>query len=192
MILPDLLILRHGETEWNAVGRMQGALDSALTATGRAQAAAMGDLLCRIGVSPATHAARISPLGRTRTTAEIALGPLGLGWVEDRHLVEIDMGDWSGLTRDEIVTGWNLEPDAPWFDLYERIPNGESLPALMSRAAAALAAIDRPTVIVTHGVTSRALRAVALGLGLDGLRDLPGGQGVIHRVRHCQMEEIWP
>ena len=50
MIYPDLLILRHGETEWNLAGRMQGAMDSPLTAKGRAQAAAQARLLARHGI----------------------------------------------------------------------------------------------------------------------------------------------
>lgn len=190
--LPDLLILRHGETEWNREGRMQGRLDSPLTPEGRAQARLLGRMLRRLGVTPDSHAALTSPQPRASITADLALVPLGFGITADPDLVEIDMGRWAGLTRAEILARWPGPPDEDWIALYARVPDGESFDALFARAESVLARIVRPSVIVTHGVTSRFLRAAALGLGRQGVADLPGGQGVIHRIRDGGHETIAP
>jgi probable phosphoglycerate mutase len=176
MPLPDLFILRHGETDWNRAGRMQGGLDSPLTDLGRAQARAMGAALARHGVGPATHHILSSPQGRCVTTAQLAFDR---DPAPDPRLVEIAMGDWAGLTTAEIAARWPGPQGEDFMALYARVPNGESFASLSARCHALLATLDRPTVIVTHGMTSRFLRALALGLDPA---DVPGGQGVIHHL----------
>ncbi|TNC73801.1 histidine phosphatase family protein [Rubellimicrobium roseum] len=156
-------MLRHGETEWNRQGRFQGLLDSDLTDRGRAQAVAMGAMLRSLGVSGASHAARTSPQGRARVTAQLALAGTGLSAQDDPRLVEIGMGDWTGLCRLEIDARWPGPAGEALFDFYARCPGGETLEAVAARAASVLADLDRPTVIVTHGITLRMLCALALG-----------------------------
>ncbi|MEM6277220.1 MAG: histidine phosphatase family protein, partial [Pseudomonadota bacterium] len=66
--------------------------------------------------------------------------------------------------------------------LYEAAPGGEGLTALEHRCRAFLDDLAGPAVLVTHGITGRMLRALWLGLGQDGLDDLPGGQGVVFHL----------
>ncbi len=182
-MLPPLYVLRHGETEWNRDARMQGGLDSPLTPLGRAQSVAMGRALRAAGVGEQTHDALCSPQGRARDTAVLALGALGIHARADERLREIAMGRWAGLARSDIALRWPGPEDEGLVDFYARAPGGEGFAALWARVGAVLADIRRPTVIVTHGMTSRALRGRALGLSVDRIGDLPGGQGVVFEIR---------
>ncbi|WP_299145221.1 histidine phosphatase family protein [uncultured Tateyamaria sp.] len=179
MTYPDLLILRHGETEWNREGRMQGEMDSPLTDTGRAQAEAQGRLLA--GLDLDGWALWSSPQGRARATAEIALP--GRDVSTDPRLSEITMGAWTGVRRAEIALQrpqlFDHHGDLTWYD---EAPGGEGLEALYVRTGAFLATLRGPAVLVTHGITSRMLRCHALGLEPGAFADLPGGQGVVYAV----------
>ena len=181
--LPELLVIRHGETVWNRESRWQGHLDSPLTELGKRQARELGWLLADMGVTPATHEMRVSPQGRARATAKLIAGITGHGIFEDDRLREIGVGDFTGKTREEILAAAGLGADAHFLEAYARAPQGETFDAVMARVTDLLADLSRPVVLVTHGITSRFLRTAALGLGLDRLDELPGGQGVIHRIR---------
>ena len=180
--LPELFILRHGETEWNRARRWQGVLDSPLTEKGRAQAVAMGEMLREAGVTATSHQILSSPQGRALETARLALAPLGAEIRPDPLLREISVGDWAGLTADEIDARWPGPEDEGFLDRYARAPGGEPFDQLWERVGAVLAGLAGPTVIVTHGITSRFLRTRAMGLTLSDLDELPGGQGVIFRI----------
>jgi probable phosphoglycerate mutase len=188
--LPELIVLRHGETVWNREGRMQGACDSPLTARGVAQARAQGGLLAALGVRAGTFRAFSSPQGRARATADLALAPLGLAAVADARLREIGTGLWAGLTRADIEARWPGPPDEGLLAFYDRAPQGEGLAAAAARLADFLSGLDGPTVVVTHGLTSRLLRALALGLPPAAAEHLPGGQGVVHRIRAGRHEVL--
>ncbi len=190
MALPDLFILRHGETEWNREGRYQGWLDSPLTARGEDQARRMGAHLAHLGIGAATHAIRVSPAGRAQATARLAFAQAA--WTTLDDLREIGMGDWSGATRADLVARGALAEGAGMLDLYATVPGGESFDGLWERAGRVLAAISGPTILVTHGITSRFLRTRALGLSLDRLAEAEGGQGVIFRLTQGRCERIEP
>ena len=181
MSYPDLFILRHGETEWNLAKRVQGERDSPLTPLGRAQAAAQGRLLARFGISG--WDVWTSPQGRAVDTARIALGAESPAMRHDPRLAEITMGRWSGMYRHDIAAVaphlFATPDDLAWYD---HAPDGEGLEALYHRAGAFLAELTGPSVIVTHGITSRMLRCHALGLGPDAFDTLPGGQGVVYHL----------
>ena len=176
-----LLILRHGETEWNREGRLQGALDSPLTDLGRAQAARQGRLLRDFGVTG--WAWRVSPKDRAMETARIASEGLGVDLSEDLRLVEIDVGAWTGLRRDDLV-----EENPQFFEMmdemlwYDHAPGGEGLIAVAKRAEQFLSDLDGPTIVVPHGITSRILRCLALGLDPMRFAERPGRQGVVYHV----------
>ena len=175
MTFPDLYILRHGETTWNAEGRMQGALDAPLTARGEAQARRQAAILGQADLTG--FSAYSSPQGRALTTAALAVVPhLRLVRTDDR-LCEIGVGDWQGRLRRELVTGDLVEGPDGDLSLYARAPGGEGFDRLEARCRDFLAGLTGPAVIVTHGITSRMLRAVALGQGQAGLAELGGGQG---------------
>ncbi|MEQ6247837.1 histidine phosphatase family protein [Sulfitobacter sp. HNIBRBA3233] len=174
---PDLYVLRHGETAWNAEGRLQGHLDSALTTEGRAQAARQAGILRNIDLSGADL--RSSPQGRAWETARTALA--GRGPIRSEPLLrEIGVGAWAGRRRDDIAATWPVPIEG--FELYEQAPEGEGFAALEARCRLLLQRLDRPTVLVTHGMTSRMIRAIALGLGRAGVADVDGGQGVVFHI----------
>ena len=154
-----LLLARHGQSEWNAVGRWQGHADPALSETGERQAVAAAEA---IGMVDAIVA---SDLERARRTAEIIADVLGVGPVEVEPLFkERDVGEWSGLTRAEIEERW------PGYLDDRRRPDGwESDEAVLDRALEAIAgvALRHPgsdVLVVTHGGL---IYAVERHLGLD-------------------------
>ncbi|MCB5198311.1 histidine phosphatase family protein [Loktanella sp. TSTF-M6] len=187
MTYPDLYILRHGETFWNAEGRMQGHLNSPLTPRGVAQAHAQAALLARANLTG--FAFYTSPLGRAVQTAAIALGPLATTIRTDDRLMEIDVGAWQGCLRRNLVTGDLVEGPDGDVTLYARAP-GEGLAALTARAQAFLDDLDCPAVVVCHGIISRVLRRLVLGLGPEALADLPGGQGNVFYLSQGRQEEL--
>ncbi|MFC2967992.1 histidine phosphatase family protein [Acidimangrovimonas pyrenivorans] len=188
---PLLLILRHGQTTWNRDGRMQGQLDSPLTARGRAQAVEQGKILRAEGVT-AEWDFFTSPLGRARHTAELALEGLAAAR-PDARLAEIHMGDWQGLSRDEVAARW---PGAGYdeerlLDWYDSAPGGEGVAAITARCAAFLSELRRPTVVVTHGITSRFLRAALTGGDPARMTSPGGGQGLVARVADGRQDWLW-
>jgi probable phosphoglycerate mutase len=179
---PDLMIMRHGETEWNREGRMQGALDSDLTPLGRQQAAAQRAILKRVGIDG--WRVLSSPQGRALQTAQIAVAGLGEIKIDDR-LAEITVGTWSGCLRQDCLA--ELPSDAVVEDtpdgalaLYEYAPDGEGFVALRIRARSLLDSLTEPTVLVTHGITSRMLRSVVLGQPTEKLGKFTSSQGVVY------------
>ncbi len=178
---PPIAVLRHGETEWNVSGRMQGHLDSPLTALGLQQAQAQRRLLAEFITDD--WAIRSSPQGRALHTAAIACSGLAQWIRTDDRLAEIDLGAWSGDHKDTIKSRVRAAQGAlpgP-LDHYAHTP-GENFIDLQVRCKAVLDDLSTPTVLVTHGITSRMIRLIAQGLPLEMIAELPGGQGNIHVV----------
>ena len=147
-----LLLVRHGESEWNAAGRWQGWGDPPLTDLGRQQAARAAEALA----GSVDHVAT-SDLARARQTADILASALGIGDVDvDPDLRELDVGEWTGLTNDELVERF---PDeiARWRNGPRTAPpRGEHYDAFGERIARGLgrlaAAHPRGSVVVVaHG-----------------------------------------
>lgn len=179
---PEILVLRHGETEWNAIHRMQGRLNSPLTAKGHQQAADQHATLSGQDLSGFRFFA--SPQGRAFQTAAIALSGLADHIETTDALCEIDMDIWAGKTLDQVFAQMGVDPaDHRPFDIYNWIPGGEKLPGLFLRCQQFLENLEAPAVLVTHGVTSRCLRLIAMGRKVEDLFEIPGGQGVVHRVK---------
>lgn len=179
-----IYLLRHGQTDFNAEGRYQGQKDSPLTAIGRDQAVALAGLLRPLLPPEARIVA--SPLGRAMETATLFRSALGLACEieQDRRLMEVGMGAWDGLTRAEIATRWprHRKGDGHWMF---RGPGGESFEALSQRLAEALAdhaARGGQTVIVSHAVAGRVLRALHVGLGRDEALALEAPQDAAFRL----------
>ncbi|MDA8747343.1 histidine phosphatase family protein [Litoreibacter sp.] len=184
MGLPKLYILRHGETEWNVQGRMQGALDSPLTVKGQAQARAQCDILKRELCTDMQWVS--SPMGRAVETAKIAMDGFDATLTIDARLREIEMGDWTGKTRVEILT---KRPDLPGLSFYDAAPGGEGITLLTQRMQAFLEQLQAPSVLITHGITSRILRCLATGRDPAQFDEIGGGQGIVYQVEtgHQQM-----
>ncbi len=188
-----ILLVRHGETEWNRIGRYQGWSDSPLTALGVAQARAIGR---RLAASPEAATAEIvaSPLGRACRTAEIIAECLGRAVPPrlDQRLREISLGSWDGLDRTEIRARapemFSGEGRHEW---YFRAPDGESYDGFAGRIAAWLGDIgDGPVIAVCHGVVTRVLRGLYAGLPRVAALRLPVPQDRIFRLADNRIEEI--
>lgn len=184
---PPFLILRHGETAWNASGRLQGHHNSDLTARGIAQACAQHALLA--GCDLTGYRAISSPQGRALRTAEIALQGLGPKIETDPALAEIGLGSWAGEDRAALMARTGA-PDG--FALYELAPGGEGFDALHARCTAFLATLESPAVLVTHGITSRMLQLVLTGRPAREVRDIGGGQGMVWRVAEGHQQPLSP
>jgi probable phosphoglycerate mutase len=156
-----IYFVRHGETDWNAEGRLQGQRDIPLNDLGRVQAEEAG-LKLRTTVPLIEDCLFVaSPLLRTRETMEIARRAMGLHptyYRTDDRLKELTFGSWEGLTWPDVVKldpasagarsrdKWNFAP-----------PGGESYAMLADRVRPAIAALDRDAVIVSHGGVARVL-----------------------------------
>jgi broad specificity phosphatase PhoE len=161
----EVLLARHGETEWNVSGRRQGRLDSPLTARGLAQAHRVADGLTGRPVD----AVFASPLGRATATAGVCAARFGAPVAEIADLAEIDHGRMSGLTNAEIIRRFPGAAARRATDKYRtRFPGGESYADADLRAAAALEYIAgtgaRHPLIVSHEMVGRMLLRNLLGL----------------------------
>lgn len=173
MTTTTLLLIRHGETAWNAEHRIQGHLDIPLSAAGIRQAARLADRLGREGVD----AVYSSELVRAWLTAEPLAARFGLEIRAETRLRERSFGLFEGLTLDEIAArhpasfrSWRAR-DPAWV-----MDGGESGQQLMDRVLAALqdivAAHPAETVaIVTHGGVLDVVYRAARGLGWDAPRE---------------------
>jgi len=175
-----IYVFRHGRTEWNAIERIQGALDSSLTEEGRAQARAVGvafrEELQVAGILPQDVALFASPLGRVRQTVALACAEAGIDIAPcrfDDRLREVTWGDWDGLTRIEIEQRWPgvlaERNDLKW---EHQPPGGESYAMAAPRAMAVLAdlvtaAATRPVAAFSHGAIGRLLRGAYARLQPD-------------------------
>ncbi|WP_312525943.1 histidine phosphatase family protein [Paracoccus sp. (in: a-proteobacteria)] len=181
---PDLYLMRHGQTIWNVEERMQGLLDSPLTELGlghaQRQAALVSALAQKQEIDLAAVGKFASTQGRAQHTAQIIFGDGG--FESDQRLVEIDVGAFTGaqikhlrISHPHIFTG-------PRYDWYNRTPDGEHFAALEARVRSFLEGLTSPAMIVTHGMTLRMIRVVALGLPVARIAEMPVRQGVIHLV----------
>lgn len=176
MTRPPIYFLRHGETDWNAAGRLQGRLDIPLNAKGRTQAQRNGGVLAELIEQPKDLFYVASPLARTRETMQIARDALklpGSGFAVDDRLMEIGFGDWEGLGWAEIKRDYAQEYAARNADGFgHQVPGGESYAMVMARVVAWLKDVTKPTVVVSHGGIMRCLRGHVLGLPNDAILHL--------------------
>lgn len=156
-----ILLVRHGESEWNASGRWQGQANPPLTDHGLHQARQAARAIGTV------DAIVSSSLDRAHTTAGVISDHLGVGPVRlDDRLMERDAGEWSGLTRSEIMEAWPgyLEDTTSGNPIRKRPPGWESDQSLLDRAIDALRALDDllgggDAVAVTHGGVMYAIEA---------------------------------
>lgn len=169
-----LLLLRHGETQWNHEGRIQGQGLLGLNATGRRQVRK----LARAVEREQPVALYTSPLLRARETAGIVGSRLGLSPIELPGLAEADVGDLDGLTGEEtriqfpgFLETWRANPGSV------TMPGGESMTQVQERAWRAVEWLHErhpkdAVAAVSHNFTIQALLCRLLGLPLDDFRRL--------------------
>ncbi len=173
-------IARHGETVFNASARMQGdLLDSPLTRTGFVQADAMGAGLARWLGTAQSLRLYVSPSGRALQTLAVICHHIGHDWFEaerDDRLKEIDVGTWAGRSYAEIIAEQGDIVDRPNQLFSVRPPGGEFYPDMavrLSRWIADVRGDGSDRLIVMHGMSSRVLRGLLLGLDPDPVYGAP-------------------
>jgi broad specificity phosphatase PhoE len=191
--LQAILLVRHGQTEWNRISRYQGWSDSPLTNRGIAQAQAIGRTLSMM-VDSISAEMVASPTGRARHTAEIihaALGRTAPLRFDDR-LREISLGSWEGLDRAEIAARVPGVFDGDGHDeWYFHTPDGETFEIFWARVADWLASVRGQSVIaVTHGIVTRVLRGLYAGLPRAAALSLPVPQDRIFRLAGGLIDEL--
>jgi glucosyl-3-phosphoglycerate phosphatase len=165
--LKQLVLWRHGETDYNAALRMQGQFDSQLTATGFGQARRAARLLAALEPDVLVT----SDLSRAGDTAAVLAAEIGMPLRVDKRLRETNLGTWQGLTHAEVETlcpggihTWRGNPEwAP--------PGGETRVEVAGRAAHVVAELDADShdsaVLCTHGGLIAGLTPLLLGLPLS-------------------------
>lgn len=163
--MPILYFIRHGETDWNRLGRLQGQTETPLNARGRAQAKAAAVHLRRAIAADGLEGRladlpfHASPMARTRASAEILRGELGLdpfGYTTDDRLKEVAFGEWEGRSwadlrerepgraREREADRWSFTP-----------PGGESYAGAMGRVRAWLGTLEGDCCVIAHGGIAR-------------------------------------
>jgi broad specificity phosphatase PhoE len=168
-----IIFVRHGETPYNAEGRLQGQRDIPLNGKGREQASSVGRVLrdrraAEIAGIEAAGAFYASPLVRTRETMELARAAMGLDpqrYHLSPTLKELTFGDWEGLTWPEVeardpagakardANKWRFAP-----------PHGESYEMLVARVTPWLEAREGDCFVASHGGVARAFMTILAGL----------------------------
>ena len=165
--MTKIILVRHGHVEGISPERFRGRADLMLTAEGRRQAEATAR---RIHATWTPIAVYTSPLGRCRATGEAIGEPFGLAPAARDGLIDIDYGEWQGLTPDEARSRWPEAVDT-WYRApdWAAIPGGETLQQVLTRTVAVLRDVTGrhpgdAVVLVGHDSVNRVILLHALGL----------------------------
>jgi broad specificity phosphatase PhoE len=163
-----LYVVRHGETDWNHEGRLQGQRDIPLNATGEEGARESGRRLLALRSDVEQLPFKVSPLLRARQTANLMREVIGLPsetYILEPDLRELTFGDWEGMIWREIVAKTPHKALSRSRDKWNYIPpHGENYQMLLDRVKGVIAPINCDTVIVAHGGVSRVLLAWLCGM----------------------------
>ena len=166
---PKIYFIRHGETDWNLEGRLQGQKDIPLNDVGRVQAEEAARKLEALVPHFEDLAYVASPMTRTRETMEILRATLGLHpevYRLDDRLVELTFGVWEGMTWKEVRKAEPALAALREQDKWHYAPpgGGESYAMLVDRIRPILDDLTRDTVIVAHGGVARAFLSICCGV----------------------------
>ncbi|MET3591389.1 putative phosphoglycerate mutase [Mesorhizobium shonense] len=191
---PLVYIVRHGRTQWNAEGRLQGQADTDMNALGREQATHNGGRLAALVRNPADFDFVASPMRRTRETMELMRAAMGLdplAYRTEPRLVELSFGDWQGFTFAELearhpgsthgrrAAKWDFQPPGEGAESYEM---------LLERIKPWFDALDRQTVCVTHGGVMRCLFRFVEGMSNKEAASLEIPQDRLLRLQGRRLE----
>jgi probable phosphoglycerate mutase len=181
-----IIVVRHGQTEWNRVERFRGRYEVPLNKTGLAQAKKTAIRISERWKPAVIYA---SPLGRARETAKAVAQSCNLILQVYDGLVDINYGDWQGLTPEEARSHWP-KLVAAWYEHTEtvQIPGGESLAQVRQRITTMLKHIcwlhaGNEIVLVGHTVVNRLILLEILGLGNDRFWCLHQDPGAINVIK---------
>ena len=192
LALPHRLwFIRHGETDWNREGRLQGQRDIPLNPKGREQASAVGRALRKLAgpeIERLEGAFVASPLLRTRQTMELARLAMGLTQGDYSlcdDLKELTFGDWEGLTWPEVEARDPAGAAARALDKWDFAPpNGESYADLARRLVPWVQSIERDLFVASHGGVARALMHL-----IGGVAPAVSAEANIYQGRALQFAE---
>ena len=188
-----ILLVRHGETEWNRTRRFQGRNDVPLNQNGRAQ----GQALALALKDEPIKAIYSSPLARAVETARLirAFHP-SIPFLEEEGLVEMDLGEFGGLEAGEwasrypgIREAWRSRPASV------RMPGGEGLQEVQVRAMKAMEHIaglyqsGSSLVLCSHNFVNRTILCSVMGISLDRFRDVQQDPAALNII--CRKEGRW-
>ena len=178
---PRLLLVRHGETDWNRQGRFQGQIDIPLNSNGLAQAEAARAFLADVPI----QRAYTSSMARPRQTAEVILASHpGVPLVSSRGLMEIGHGLWEGCLEKEIAEGWpQLLADWKRAPHTVQMPDGETIQEVWDRSLATwnriVASLDpaETALVVAHDAVNKTILCALLGLTPADIWSVKQGNG---------------
>lgn len=180
-----LILVRHGQTEWNAGGRYQGQSNVALSDTGRKQAKFLAE---RFPVRQ-LDAIYTSDLDRAKETAECVGKRLGLTVCPEKAFRELSFGDWEGLTYQEISSRWPEEAEKLFTAPDELvIPHGETFQDLQKRALDKIYSlyekhIDQTVAVFAHGAINKTILAGLMHIPLHYLWSLRQDNTAVNILR---------
>lgn len=188
--LPPIYFIRHGETDWNRQGLIQGWTDIPLNPLGHAQAKAVAQALLRVPDFSPDFNFVVSPLLRARQTMGYVAEALALEPPQiavDGAVQELGFGVWEGRPFWELKAS-PIYPAHPEDRFYWRPERGESYEDGQARIDSWLATLDRPTVVVAHGAIGRCLVAAITGLARRDAVELAMRQGCYCRLHDGQAD----
>jgi broad specificity phosphatase PhoE len=186
-----VLLVRHGQTDWNEEGVFRGRIDVKLNALGRRQAEIVGGVFSEIPLA----AVYSSPLSRAMETAECIAGqqqPAGITAQPCSELIDIDFGEWEGMRSTEVRSAypdtyrlWKRHPEKV------RIPGAETLQDVRTRMVSGLHAVlsenaDRTVALVSHGLTNKVMLCALLGLDNSHFWKIKQDNGAINIFKYTE------
>lgn len=194
--LPEIYFIRHGETDWNAEGRYQGRRDIPLNAIGQAQADANGPLLQQLLAAHGYDAAEmpwyVSPLSRTRETAERVRSAFGKQLPDvtiDDRLAEVSFGKFEGYLLTELGAQGMPESGKRTEAFWDFRPEeGESYADVLLRLSPFFARIDRPSIVIAHGGIARIFRHFYEKRPIAEIVNWPVPQNVVMHFANGEMQ----
>ena len=191
---PLCYFVRHGQTAWNAELRLQGQADTDMTGLGREQAIRNGRRLAGLVDRPEDFDFVASPLKRTCETMELIRAEMDLppqAYRTDPRLMEVHFGDWQGFTHAELEEKQPGSTDARFRDKWAFVApgsGGESYRMLLDRVKPWFAALERPTICVTHGGVIRILFRLVEGMPADEAAAMEVVQDRVLRFENSRLE----
>lgn len=190
--MKTLYIVRHGETDWNKMGKYQGITDIPLNENGLNQAKACGNALKDVTFDRILS----SDLSRALVTAETIRGDRTTSITVDKRLRELNFGDWEAMLFSDIEARWPGLIDEMYLRPHlVKVPNGESFKDLQDRAWAGLEEFlnfndeEETLLIACHGGTIRTLLCKLLDISISHCWNFSQGNTAINRIFYNGMGE---
>ncbi|HEX5483332.1 MAG TPA: histidine phosphatase family protein [Terriglobia bacterium] len=190
----NIYLIRHGETDWNRSGRLQGLTDVPLNRTGIVQAIEIGHCLRR----RAMGCVFTSPLRRASDTARLLRGSRRWPVIADDELREIDHGVWTGLEVSEIARRlpddyrcWQSAPEKLRLKRADSVEGAyHRVGAFLSRVMGVARKVD--VAVVSHGVLNGLMVCAAMGFPLGRMGDfpVPNASICVLQIRHGQIDGL--